>query len=288
MKSDTIFVIFYILSVFLDPLLLYSLILNDDRKCVVVDTKLKKIAIVLRSLADLSYMGRIIRDMLGTRCIRDMLGTRCIRRMLGNRCILRLLHIRYVGREEVWSMRMAILAALPVPQMAILVFFPMLRASRAVNRMRIMNSLILLQYVPRIYPIYRHCRNLNKTKLDNDISDHLIRGKTWVPGLLNFILYILASHATNKENWIWRKMWKIESDIERMSDEYGLSNASGDIHKIVRRRLRREEDLAVENIFSILPFYVQKIIKRHLLLPKLKEVCFYVYQKSIETSTPPF
>ncbi|XP_021833260.1 cyclic nucleotide-gated ion channel 1-like [Prunus avium] len=77
---------------------------------------------------------------------------------------------------------------------------------------------------------------------------------------------------TNKENWIWLKMWKIESDIERMSDEYGLSNASGDIHKIVRRRLRREEDLAVENIFSILPFYVQDIIKRHLLLPKLKEV----------------
>ncbi|XP_021833261.1 cyclic nucleotide-gated ion channel 1-like [Prunus avium] len=302
--------------------------------------------------------------------------------------------------------------------MAILVFFPTLRASRAVNRMRIMNSLILLQYVPRIYPIYRYCKNLNKKKLDNDISDPL-ESKTWFPGLLNFILYILASHvfgafwyffsiqrliecwgyacqsgngcefrifycddgttrnvtllndlcpinplnakvfdfgiyldalqsgmlgstdfpqkvlqcfswgvrnlssfgsnlktsmnawetlfvvfistsglllfiyllghllvgddallfifyickmATNKEYWIRLKMWKIESDIERMSDEYGLSNASGDIHKIVRRRLRREEDLAVENIFSILPLKVQDIIKRHLFFDKLKTV----------------
>ncbi|ONI03389.1 hypothetical protein PRUPE_6G254400 [Prunus persica] len=351
------------------------------------------------TLKNLSYMGRIIRDMLGTRCIRDMLGTRCIRRMFG---------IPYVRREEVWSMTMGILAALPVPQMAILVFFPTLRASRAVNRMRIMNSLILLQYVPRIYPIYRHCKDLNKNKLDNCISDQIER-KTWVPGLLNFILYILASYvfgtfwyffsiqrqvecwghacqsgngcefrifdcdddvtlrnvtllndlcpinpsnakvfdfgiyldalqsgmlgstdfprkvlqcfswgvrnlssfgsnlrtsmnawetlfvvsicisglllfiyllghlqtfmqATNKEYWIRRKMWKIDSDIIRMSDEYGLSNNTEDIHKIVRRQLRREEDLDVENIFSILPFYVQNIIKRHLLLPKLKKV----------------
>ncbi|BFG36173.1 hypothetical protein CerSpe_224470 [Prunus speciosa] len=365
MKSDTKFVIFYILSVSLDPLLLYSLILDDDRKCVVVDTKFEKIAIVLRSLADLLYIADF-------------------------------------GFHAV-----CILAALPVPQIAIWVLFPKLRASRALNRMRIMNSLILLQYVPRIYPIYRHCKDLNKTKLDNDISDHLIRGKTRV-ALLNFIIYILASHvfgafwyffsiqrqiecwgyacqsgngcefrifdcddgtlrnvtllndlcpvnpsnakvfdfgiyldalqsgmlgstdfprkvlqcfswgirnlssfgsnlktsmnagealfvvfisisglllfiyllghlqtfmqATNKEYWIRQKMRKIESDIKRMSDEYGLSNASGDIHKIVRRRLRREEDLAVENIFSILPFYVQDIIKCHLLLPKLRDV----------------
>ncbi|XP_021803222.1 putative cyclic nucleotide-gated ion channel 15 [Prunus avium] len=92
------------------------------------------------------------------------------------------------------SIPMAILAALPVPQIAILVFFPKLRASRALNRMRIMNSLILLQYVPRIYLIYRDCINLNKKKLDNYISD--IKRKAWVPWLLNFILYILASHVS--------------------------------------------------------------------------------------------
>ncbi|ONI03390.1 hypothetical protein PRUPE_6G254400 [Prunus persica] len=161
------------------------------------------------TLKNLSYMGRIIRDMLGTRCIRDMLGTRCIRRMFG---------IPYVRREEVWSMTMGILAALPVPQMAILVFFPTLRASRAVNRMRIMNSLILLQYVPRIYPIYRHCKDLNKNKLDNCISDQIER-KTWVPGLLNFILYILASY-------VFGTFWYFFS-IQRQVECWGHACQSG-------------------------------------------------------------
>ncbi|CAB4284496.1 unnamed protein product [Prunus armeniaca] len=390
-KCDTeLVILFYILSVSLDPLLLYSLILNDDRKCVVVDTKLQKIAIVLRSLADLSYIWSIIRD------IRDDGGI-----------LVFILALMFDGPVVFRSIPIAILAVLPVPQVAILVFFPRLRASRAVNRMRIMNSLILLQYVPRIYPIYRHCKDLNKNKLDNYISDQIER-KTWVPGLLNFILYIISSHvfgafwyffsiqrqiacwghacqsgngcefrifdcddgtlrnvtllndlcpinpsnakvfdfgiyldalqsgmlgstnfpqkvlqcfswgirnlssfgsnlktsmnawetlfvvfisisglllfiyllghlqtfmqATNKEYWIRRKMRKINSEIKRMSVEYGLPNASSDIHKIVRRQIRREEDLAVKNIFSILPSEVQDIIKRHLLLPKLKEV----------------
>ncbi|KAI5325618.1 hypothetical protein L3X38_034692 [Prunus dulcis] len=67
-------------------------------------------------------------------------------------------------------------------------------------------------------------------------------------------------------------MRNIRSEIQQMSNEYGLPNASGDICEIVKRQFRRDEDLAVKNIFSILPLDVRKIIKRHLLLPKLKEV----------------
>ncbi|CAL9002535.1 unnamed protein product [Prunus brigantina] len=97
-----------------------------------------------------------------------------------------------------------------------------------------------------------------------------------ISGLLLFI-YLLGHlqtfmQATNKEYWIRQKMGDIEFDIGLMLIEYGLYNNTADIRKIVLRQLRREEDLAVENIFSILPLRVQKIIKRHLLLPKLKEV----------------
>ncbi|XP_034219099.1 cyclic nucleotide-gated ion channel 1-like [Prunus dulcis] len=174
-KWDTeLVILFYILSVSLDPLLFYGLILNDERKCVVVDTKLEKIAIVLRSLADLSYIWSIIRDIGGIAEIIVALMTRP--------AVFR-------------SISMAILAVLPVPQIAILVFFPTLRASRALNRMRVMNSLILLQFVPRIYPIYKYCKILNTKKLDNYISD--LEHKTWIPGFLNFILYILASHFSD-------------------------------------------------------------------------------------------
>ncbi|BFG36176.1 hypothetical protein CerSpe_224500 [Prunus speciosa] len=390
-------ILFYILAVSLDPLLLYSLILNDDRKCVVVDTKLEKIAIVLRSLADLLYIGPIII---------------C--------CILNNISLRIPpDTADFGFYAVFILAALPVPQIAILVFFPTLRALRALNRMRIMNSLILLQYVPRIYPIYRHCKDINDRHRKYFHEEESIRivlsyiskqeHKRWVPGLFNFILYILASHVfgafwyffsiqrqiecwgyacqsengcefrifycdddgtlrnvtllndlcpinpsnakvfdfgiyldavqsgmlgstdflrkvlqcfswgvrnlssfgsnlkssmnawetlfvvfisisglilfiyllghlqifmqgTNREYWILLKMWKIWPDIGLMLDEYGLSNAFWDIKKIVRGQFLQDEDLAVENIFSILPSEVQDIIKRHLLLPKLKEV----------------
>ncbi|PQQ06858.1 cyclic nucleotide-gated ion channel 1-like [Prunus yedoensis var. nudiflora] len=198
-------ILFYILAVSLDPLLLYSLILNDDRKCVVVDTKLEKIAIVLRSLADLLYIGPIII---------------C--------CILNNISLRMPPDiAEFGFYAVFILAALPVPQaltlqctcvqIAILVFFPTLRASRALNRMRIMNSLILLQYVPRIYPIYIWCKDLNdghrkyfhlndrRRKYFNEEEYLRIvlsfiskqEHKRWVPGLFNFILYILASHFSD-------------------------------------------------------------------------------------------
>ncbi|VVA22630.1 PREDICTED: cyclic nucleotide-gated [Prunus dulcis] len=95
-KWDTeLVILFYILSVSLDPLLFYGLILNDERKCVVVDTKLEKIAIVLRSLADLSYIWSIIRDIGGIAEIIVALMTRP--------AVFR-------------SISMAILAVLPVPQ----------------------------------------------------------------------------------------------------------------------------------------------------------------------------
>ncbi|XP_021833259.1 cyclic nucleotide-gated ion channel 1-like isoform X2 [Prunus avium] len=209
-KWDTeLVILFYILSVSLDPLLLYSLILNDDRKCVVVDTKLGKIAIVLRSLADLSFIGHIIYEISGE--------AKHLRKEIPGLSTSDMVRIGMTIFR--WQLRipMAILAALPVPQMAILVFFPMLRASRAVNRMRIMNSLILLQYVPRIYPIYRDCKNLNKKKLDNYISD--LERKTWVPGLLNFILYILASH-------VFGAFWYFFS-IQRQIECWGYACQSG-------------------------------------------------------------
>ncbi|KAI5346207.1 hypothetical protein L3X38_014086 [Prunus dulcis] len=78
-----------------------------------------------------------------------------------------------------------ILAILPLPQVIILIFFSKMRASRSLRKL--MNFLVMVQYVPRVLRIYLSCKKSKKP----------FKGHTalWVKGLLNFFLYILASHV---------------------------------------------------------------------------------------------
>ncbi|KAI5325617.1 hypothetical protein L3X38_034691 [Prunus dulcis] len=172
-KWDTeLVILFYILSVSLDPLLFYGLILNDERKCVVVDTKLEKIAIVLRSLADLSYIWSIIRDIGGIAEIIVALMTRP--------AVFR-------------SISMAILAVLPVPQIAILVFFPTLRASRALNRMRVFGAFWYFFSIQREIACWGHaCQSGNGCEFRIfDCDDGTLRNVT----LLNDFCSVNPSSA---------------------------------------------------------------------------------------------
>lgn len=53
-----------------------------------------------------------------------------------------------------------------------------------------MNFFVVMQYVPRVLRIYLSCKELNSTP----------NGKTaiWIKGVLNFFMYILASHVSFK------------------------------------------------------------------------------------------
>ncbi|KAM1798641.1 hypothetical protein ACFX12_032691 [Malus domestica] len=161
-----------------DPLFLYVPIINENIKCLLLDEKLKKIAIVLRAFTDLPFLLTIIYLVLRTWC--------------KLRFMEHLLYDDEIGVLK--SPIQIILAVLPIPQIVILIFLPKMWNSRSLNRMKFLNSLVVLQYVARAYPTYIVCTNFNK--IARETSKQLAKYKQiWIPGVLNFIIYIIASHV---------------------------------------------------------------------------------------------
>ncbi|XP_048429603.1 cyclic nucleotide-gated ion channel 1-like [Pyrus x bretschneideri] len=165
-----------------DPLFLFVPIINENIKCLALDEKLKKTAIVLRSFTDLPYVCKTIYQVLHV-----LHALICKDR---NSCWWR--EAGRLFRPE--FLLQSILPVLPIPQIVILIFLPKMTGSRSLNGMKFLNSLILLQYVARAYPMFKFCKNYNKStrELSNNIA---MRRKIWIPGLLNFIMYILASYV---------------------------------------------------------------------------------------------
>ncbi|XP_048429612.1 cyclic nucleotide-gated ion channel 1-like [Pyrus x bretschneideri] len=172
-------IMIYFGPMLVDPLFLYVPIINENIKCLALDEKLKKIAIVLRAFTDLVYLLQIIYFVLPTRCKLSIMED-------------------LLTADEFFVLRKSliqnILAVLPIPQIVILIFLPTTRNSRSLNRMKFLNSLILLQYVPRAYPMYRVCKDFNKETRERS-KELARRRQIWIPGVLNFIMYFLASHV---------------------------------------------------------------------------------------------
>ncbi|KAL6292029.1 hypothetical protein ACE6H2_000171 [Prunus campanulata] len=73
-------------------------------------------------------------------------------------------------------------ALLPIPQLLIVVTFDKMRGFGYLEHKKVMNILLLGQYLPRMYRIHISSKELKRTT------------GIWVKGLFNFFLYILASH----------------------------------------------------------------------------------------------
>lgn len=87
-------------------------------------------------------------------------------------------------------------------QVIILGFLPKMRGYRSLSMIKFLNSLILLQYLPRVYPIYRWCKSFNKKTRDQTTQiivpdEHILPwlNYDWAPILVNFFLYIIASYV---------------------------------------------------------------------------------------------
>ncbi|KAK9907216.1 hypothetical protein M0R45_001988 [Rubus argutus] len=57
-----------------------------------------------------------------------------------------------------------ILAILPIPQVVILILLTRTRGSKSLNARKFLNSLVIFQYVPRAFRMYRSCKEANKTE----------------------------------------------------------------------------------------------------------------------------
>ncbi|CAB4301048.1 unnamed protein product [Prunus armeniaca] len=178
-RLTKIFITSCVLGVFMDPLFLYIPLLNHDLKCLRLDNTIKIIALVSRLFTDLFYVGRIILQVCRfENCspfINRILPESCSSKLITSliKCFRELLpEVTEVHEKEYLipsitkeilesSIIVDILAILPLPQVAILIFFPKMRVSGSFGK-RIMNFLVMVQYVPRVLRIYLSCKKARK------------------------------------------------------------------------------------------------------------------------------
>ncbi|XP_024025758.1 cyclic nucleotide-gated ion channel 1 [Morus notabilis] len=178
---NKIFLTSWVIAVITDPFFLYIPTLNEEKKCLRMDKNLEIVALVLRSITDLSYILHIVFQLL----------VGFLPRNSGEweeNGFLKYALAR--ARRFKWSyILIDVLAVLPVPQVVILVYFSEIRQGlRPSSARKLLCYIILLfQYAPRVLQIYLACEALKKTR---DAFSEII----WVRGAFNLFLYIIASH----------------------------------------------------------------------------------------------
>ncbi|ONI08179.1 hypothetical protein PRUPE_5G162000 [Prunus persica] len=208
---NTIFVVSCVLAVLLDPLFFYIPIVEEDRKCLKLDKRLKAISFALRSLTDLFYIADLVLRILARPKART---TKAEEAVPLKRSKSMSMNVLAKAKRILQSyILIDILAILPVPQVVLSIFSKM-RGSRSSKTMKFLNFLIVLQYVPRVLLIYRLCYERKKAAKKPGI---------WVKSFFNFFLYILASHvigalwyffAIQRETVCWQYACRSEKGCE--------------------------------------------------------------------------
>ncbi|KAM5556118.1 cyclic nucleotide-gated ion channel 1 [Rosa sericea] len=211
-KWNIVFIVSCVLAVLLDPLFLYIPTIHEDMKCVRLDKNMKIAALVLRSVTDLCYLLNIFFQLCGSKTCSTLRSGSWPPMLTSLRIVL--LSIA----KTMWESYIIIdiLAVLPLPQVAILIFFPKMRGSGSSIKGKLMNFLVLVQYVPRVLRIYLSCKESKKFSREET--------SLWLKGILNFFMYILASHvlgalcyffAVQRITSCWRHACRNENGCDR-------------------------------------------------------------------------
>ncbi|PRQ45092.1 putative potassium channel, voltage-dependent, ERG [Rosa chinensis] len=178
------FIIACVIAVSLDPLFLYIPIIDEEEKCLSEDKELRTIALILRSLTDVTFVVNIIYHVCKA-------INAAYKEHKGKKSELAAVIIpfaKFVAGKLAWrSTLTSILAVFPMPQLLLVFVFFKMRGHGYLQGRKILNGFLLAQYLPRIYRIYLSSQKLRQTT------------GIWAKALFNFFLYILASHF---EFWV--------------------------------------------------------------------------------------
>ncbi|KAL6145985.1 hypothetical protein ACLB2K_056668 [Fragaria x ananassa] len=196
------------IHILLDPLFLYVPLINEDIKCVTVDNRLKIAALVLRSVSDLRYLlGIIVRIKDGERDLQSL-------------------------KKIAKSTAVDTVSLLPIPQVVVLSFLPNMRGFSSLKIMKFLNSLIVLQYLARAYPLYRMYKDGNGERKN---QKRLRYRRLMI--LLNLLAFLLASHVLGAFWYLFSIQREIDcwgyagrsdnrSEFSTSCDESGLKNVT--------------------------------------------------------------
>ncbi|XP_062003279.1 cyclic nucleotide-gated ion channel 1-like isoform X2 [Rosa rugosa] len=217
---NTMFVIACVIAVSLDPLFFYIPVINAEQKCVAVNIELMAIALTLRSLTDVTFVVSIIYHVC--KAINDAYKVQ--KEKKSDEVASEYWEFSKVSAAEIipfaksaarklaWrSTLTSILAVFPMSQLLLISVFFEMRCHGHLRHRKILNFFVLAQYLPRIYRIYLSSQKLRQTT------------GIWTKALLNFFLYILASHvlgafwyffSIQRETSCWRRACVENSTVE--------------------------------------------------------------------------
>ncbi|GMY35206.1 cyclic nucleotide-gated ion channel 1-like isoform X5, partial [Fagus crenata] len=176
---NVIFLLSCVIAVSVDPLFFYLPVINQDKKCLRVQKLLWTTTIALRSVNDIIKLSHII--------LQFRIGFIDEKLQKSGR----------VGKDEwnknAWDIArrrsyfvVDILAILPIPQVIMSSIFSVMSSTKSSNTLKLLNSVVLFQYVPRVVQIYQSWKELRSDKKFDKII--------WFKAALNFFLYVLAGH----------------------------------------------------------------------------------------------
>ncbi|ONI23400.1 hypothetical protein PRUPE_2G186900 [Prunus persica] len=195
---NKIFVITCVIAVSVDPLFLYTAVVDGENKCVGVDKRLLIITCVLRSFIDVFHILHIIFQ-FRTGFIAPS------SRVFGRGELIDdpvAIAKRYLSSYFIID----ILAVFPLPQVVVFFYNPNITSSSRVTK-HLLLFVIVAQYGPRLWRIYPLYEEVTRTS-------GFLTETAWAGAAYNLLLYMLASHvvgafwylfSVEREYSCWRK-----------------------------------------------------------------------------------
>ncbi|XP_010522922.1 PREDICTED: putative cyclic nucleotide-gated ion channel 13 [Tarenaya hassleriana] len=196
---NKIFLFACVIALAIDPIFFYVPVVDGEKLCLDLDSKLERAACVLRSLVDAFYVIHIVFQ-FRTAYISPF------SRIFGRGELVddpKAIAIKYILSYFIID----ILSILPLPQLVLLVIIPNVNRPVSLITKDYLKSVIFAQYVPRIIRIYPLYSEVKRTS-------GLFTETAWAGAAWNLFLYMLASHvfgalwfliSIEREDRCWRE-----------------------------------------------------------------------------------
>ncbi|PQQ04203.1 hypothetical protein Pyn_24789 [Prunus yedoensis var. nudiflora] len=251
-----------VVSLSLDPLYCYLLIVNDENKCLRLDTRLRNIAILLRSVIDFFHLFRIVFQFRASITIitpSQASGTGRNESVTEPPAL--------VGTYLLLWFLLDILVILPLPQVVVFFIIPRLNDSRVFKATKSLNFIVILQYVLRVLRISSWLKKATRTS-------GILAETAGAKAAFNLFLYMLASHT-----YLQSKTARLE-EMRLKGQEIELWMAFHSLPRTLKKRIRQYEKykwqetrgVDVENFLHNLPRDLRRDTKRHLCSGPLSKV----------------
>ncbi|CAK9318197.1 unnamed protein product [Citrullus colocynthis] len=175
---NEILVMLCVIATSLDPLFCYTLLVDESKRCVEFDKKLRTVVVIFRSITDFFYIFLIVCHFhfgyssfynANPDDADDGVCTRAWRFLFS-------------------YFTVDVLSVLPLPQVVVLIIIPSFKGYRFIYAVRSLKYILLIQYLPRVFRIYSF---LKKVRWTSNILPETAGAKA----AFNLFLYMLASHV---------------------------------------------------------------------------------------------